>query len=88
MTVHTRTTRLSVTIEPELKATADEIARKRGITTSRLVSECLEDMVRRRKEQLLIEFYKTMSTEHREFAEKTAGLINKIASSWSESDNA
>ncbi len=86
MVVRTKATRLSVTIDPELKAEADEIAKMRGITTSRLVSECLLDMLRKRKRKLLIEYYRTMAAEHDEFAKNTAELVNEVASSWVKED--
>jgi hypothetical protein len=88
VTTREKTSRLSVTINPELKASADEIARNRGITTSRLVSECLEEIVRRRKEELMKEFYLTNYDEHRDFAEKTLPLVQETVASWSNENDA
>lgn len=77
-----RKVRLSVTVEPELKITAQEIARERKTTPSGIISQCLEELARNRKEELMIRYYKTMAKEHRDFAKKSARVIQKIASSW------
>jgi hypothetical protein len=75
-------TTLSVTVEPGLKAIAREIARENNTTTSGLVSKYLEELARKRKENLMIKYYQTMAAEHKDFAEKSVGVIQKIASSW------
>ncbi len=79
----TRKARLSVTVRPELKAVAEEIARENNTTTSGIVSQCLEELAQTRKENLLIQYYKTMAREHKVFAERSVNVIQKIASSWS-----
>jgi len=78
------TTRLSVTIKPELKALAEEIARESNTSTSKVVSKCLEDLARNRKETLMIKYYETMAQEDAEFAKKSVKVIQEIASSWSD----
>jgi len=81
MVVQTKT-RLSVTIKPELKALAEEVARESNTSTSKVVSKCLEDLARIRKEELMIKYYETMANEHKDFAKKSAKVIQKIAASW------
>jgi len=76
------TTRLSVTIKPELKALAEEVARESNTSTSKVVSQCLKDLARNRKEKLMIGYYKAMAAEHRDFARKSTRVIQKIAASW------
>ena len=75
-------TRLSVTIRPELKALAEEVARENNTSTSKVVSRCLEDLARQRREKSLIGYYQAMAAEHRNFARKSARVIKKIAASW------
>jgi len=77
-----RTTRLSVTVKPELKAVADEIAREKKTTRSKIISQCLEELARNRKEKLMIEYYQTMAREHKDFAKNSVKVIQNIASSW------
>jgi hypothetical protein len=78
------TTRFTVITRPELKAVADEIARENKTSRSKVVSQCLEELARSRKERLMIEFYKTMARENREFAKKSVKVIQEIATSWSD----
>jgi len=75
-------TRLSVTVKPELKALAEEIARETNTTASKVISQCLEDLARNRQEKLMIGYYKAMAAEHRDFARKSTRVIKKIAASW------
>jgi len=74
--------RLSITVKPELKKVADEIAKENKITRSKLISQCLEELSHKRKEELLIKYYKAMAKEHRNFAKQSAGVIQNIAASW------
>ena len=79
-----RKARLSVTVEPELRAVVDEIVRETKTNRSIVISQCLEELARNRKEVLMVKYYKTMASEHKEFAEKSVKVIQKIASSWSD----
>lgn len=82
----TQTTRrkvqLSVTVRPELKIMAEELAKENNTTTSGIVSDCLEELARNRKETLMVKYYETMASEHRNFAKKSVKVIQGIASSW------
>ena len=74
--------RLSITVEPELKAVVDEIVKETKTNRSIVISQCLEELVRNRKEASMIKYYETMEQEHEEFANKSVKVIQKIASSW------
>jgi len=52
----TQTIRLSVTVKPELKAIASEIARENKTSCSKVISQCLEELARNRKENLMIKY--------------------------------
>ena len=86
VTMATQTTRqkarLSVTVKPELKAVAEEIAKEKNTTKSGIISQYLEELARNRKDELMIKYYETMANEHRDFAKKSVKVIQKIASSW------
>jgi len=82
VTMVTRATRLSITIKPELKAVADEIAKENKTSRSKVISQCLEELARNRKEKSMIKYYETMAKEHRDFAKKSVKVIQNIASSW------
>lgn len=77
-----KTAKLSIAVEPELKATVGVIAKERNTTPSRVVLQCVKELAREHKENLMIKYYETMANEHRDFAKKSVGVIQKIASSW------
>lgn len=79
-----RKARLSITVDPELKAIAEKIAKEDNTTTSGVISRCLEQLAHNRKEKLMIEYYQSMGKENDEFADKSVKVIQKIASSWSD----
>jgi len=79
-----RKVQLSITVNPALKAVAEEIAREKNTTPSGIVSQCLEELAHNREEALMIKYYETMAKEHKDFAKKTAKVIQRIASSWSD----
>jgi hypothetical protein len=75
---------LSVTVRPELKAVAKEVAKENHTTPSGIVSQYLEGLSRARKEKLMIEYYQATTKESRDFAKKSIKVIQNIASSWSD----
>ena len=77
-----QTTKLTVTVSPELKEIASQVAREMKTSRSKVVAQCLEELARSRKEKLMIKYYKDMAKEHRDFAKKSAKVIQEIASSW------
>jgi hypothetical protein len=74
--------RLSLTVRPELKILVSEIAKEKKTSPSRLISQYLEDLARKRKEQLMIKYYQDMANEHVDYANQSTDVIQKIASSW------
>jgi len=76
--------RLSITVEPELRAVVDEIVKETNTNRSIVISQCLEELARNRKEALMIRYYETMAQEDEEFAKKSAKVLQEIASSWSD----
>ena len=80
--IRTRKVRLSVTVNPELKALAEEVADESNTTPSGVVSRCLEELARNRKKALMIQYYDTMANEHEELTQKSIPVIQKIAASW------
>lgn len=84
MTTPTKRTKcsISITVEPELIAVVDEIKRETNTTRSGVISKCIEEMARNRKEALMIKYYETMASEHKAFAKESVKVIQKIASSW------
>ncbi len=77
----TKTT-LSISIDPELKALAKDIAVEQKTSPSGLISRYLEGLALKRREDLMRTYYETMNSENSEYNRKSPGIINKIVSDW------
>jgi metal-responsive CopG/Arc/MetJ family transcriptional regulator len=75
---------ITVSIPKRLIAVAEEIAKETKTNRSKVISQCLENLARSRKEELMIKYYETMAKEHDEFANKSIKIIQEIASTWSD----
>jgi hypothetical protein len=79
-----RKVRLSITVDPKLKELAEKIAGETKSTPSGVISQCLEELAKKRKEEGMIRYYKEMADEHDEFHKKAAKTIEKIVAEWGE----
>ena len=77
-----RKVRLSITVDPELKALAEQLASENNTTPSGVISRCLEDLARKRKEDAMIGYYQDMAKEHKAFAQHSSKVVSEIVSSW------
>jgi acyl-CoA hydrolase len=66
--VEKKTTRFTIYTTPELIELTEQIADERGISRSKVVSQCLEELAYKRYQELLEEGYKAMAKENQEFA--------------------
>jgi metal-responsive CopG/Arc/MetJ family transcriptional regulator len=73
---------ISITVDPNLIAVVDEIRKETNTTRSGVISKCLEELARKRKEELMIKYYETMAKEHRDSSQKSIKVLQDIASSW------
>ena len=78
----TRMIRLSASVPKHIVDEADEIAEAKKISRSQLISECLTDMIQRRKKELLAEGYKAMAEEHRTFASIAEEAAREVVPEW------
>ena len=78
----TRKARLSVTVSPELKKAAEEIAKENGTTPSGIVSQCLEELTLKRTKKLMEEGYLAMAEEHKQFAKLSSEAAVEVIPSW------
>ena len=74
--------RVSLSIPKKIVSEVDELAGIRKLTRSKIISECLRDMVAREKKALLIEGYKAMAKEHTEFAELSSRAAREVLPPW------
>ena len=61
---------LSISINPELKVAAEEIAKENNTTTSAMISRYIEEMAEQRTIKLMEEGYRAMAEENRLLAEQ------------------
>ena len=78
----TKMTRLSATVPKHIAEETDEIAAARKLSRSQLISECLSEMIQKRRQQLLVEGYKVMAKEHSEFASLSQDVAREVIPNW------
>lgn len=76
------TMKLTISLPKTLAIFADEMARERHVTRSKIVSMCLADEKRRITDELMKEGYLAMAREHSEFAELAEEIASEILPAW------
>lgn len=69
---------ISITVEPDLIAVVDEIRKETNTTRSGVISQCLEELARRRTLTLMEEGYKAMAKENKDFAKMAFELQGQV----------
>ena len=78
----TQTVRLSATVPKDIIDQADEIAASDKISRSQLISQCLTEMIQRRKKALLAEGYAAMAKQHEEFTLLVSDAAKEVLPNW------
>ena len=73
-----RVTKLTVSIPKYLVDFADELANERKTSRSKVVSSCLEDLARKRRQERMEEGYRVLAEEHDDFARMSAGIAHEV----------
>ena len=76
------TMKLTISLPKTLANFADEMARERSVSRSKVVSMCLEDERRRQETELMKEGYLVMVQEYSEFAQLSEELASEIVPAW------
>ncbi len=77
-----QTAKMTISLPRELIAFADEIARKKRISRSKVVSECLRELYEKRLYEELKEGYLAMADEHKQFAEMAIKIAHEVVPEW------
>jgi len=77
-----RKVQLSATVNPELKALAEKIAKENNTTLSGMVSKFLEEIARKRTIEIMEEGYRVMAKEHKQFAKLSAKAASEVVPPW------
>ena len=80
--INTPTEKLTISIPRKLVEIADEIAREKKISRSKVVSACLQELAEKRLQEKMVAGYKKMAREHLIFAEKTLPLTRETLPEW------
>ena len=75
----TQVVKLSISLDKDLIAFADEVASEENISRSRVISNCLSEFAQKRKMQLMEEGYKVMAKENSDFAKLAFALQGEVA---------
>jgi len=78
----TQMVRLSATAPKYIIDETDKIADARKLSRSQLISECLREMIHRKKRQLLKEGYEAMAEQHKEFALLSEDAAREALPNW------
>lgn len=77
-----RTAKLTVSLPRELISLADQIAREKKISRSKVVSACLQDLAEKQRVAEMAEGYKAMAREQRRFAAMTSKIAHEVLPEW------
>ncbi len=77
-----RTTKLTISLSKDLVQLADKIASEKKISRSQVISECLNEIAKKRKDELLKEGYLAMAEEHKKLAEMVLPAQREILPEW------
>jgi len=78
----TQMARLSASVPKYIIDETEKIAAMRKLSRSKLISECLEEMIRNRRRQLLVEGYKAMAEKHNDFAKLAQNAAEEVLPPW------
>ena len=76
------TTRFTIYTRPELKELVEIVAKETKTSRSKVVSQCLEELSRKRNIKLMEEGYRAMAEEHKQFAKLSAKAASEVVPAW------
>ena len=74
--------KLTISLPAKLLKIADEIAKERKVSRSKIVSACLQELADRRLQEEMADGYKALAREHSEFAEDSLPMAREIVHRW------
>ena len=80
----TRMGRLTASVPQDIIEGTDEIAAAKKSSRSKIITDCLREMIKARKRQLLRDGYKTMAKEHSDFAKLSEDAAKEVLPGWKE----
>lgn len=74
--------KLTISLPKDLIELTDKIARERGISRSKVVSTCLEEVAEKRFRVEMERGYKAMAEEQKQLAEMSFELQRRVVPKW------
>ena len=78
----TKTAKLTVSVPRELIKLADQVARERKVSRSKVVSACLQELSEKQKAKTMAEGYKAMYEEQTQLAAIALKAESEIVPDW------
>ena len=76
--------RLTASVPQDIIEGTDEIAAATKSSRSKIITDCLREMINARKRQLMIEGYKAMAKEHSDFVKLSEDATKEVLPEWKE----
>ncbi len=77
-----RTAKLTVSLPIELISLADQIAKEKKISRSKVVSDCLQDLAEKKRAEEMAEGYRAMAKGQKRFAAMAARIEHEVLPEW------
>lgn len=77
-----KTVKLTVTLPKDLISFADEIAKKRKISRSKVVSLCIQELAESYKVAEMTEGYRAMAKEQKQLADLASEIEHEVIPEW------
>jgi len=74
----TRVVKLTISLPRDLLSIADEIAFEKGISRSKVVYMCLQDLAERRLHRKMAEGYKALAKDNLRFAKRAINIAHEV----------
>ena len=74
--------KVTISLPRDMISFADKVASEEKISRSKVVSNCLSELARKHKIQLMEEGYKAMAKEHEQFAITSAEAASEVVPPW------
>ena len=77
-----RTVKLTISLPEELISFADEIARKKKVSRSKVFSSCLREFAEKHRIEEMVEGYKAMAEEQKQCAAMASEIEHEVIPDW------
>jgi metal-responsive CopG/Arc/MetJ family transcriptional regulator len=77
-----RTAKLTISLPEELISFADEIAREKKISRSKVFSLCLKELLEKHRAEEMAEGYRVMAKEQKKFTAIASEIEHEVVPEW------